>query len=85
MRTRIETGSNFVTIHLGKLSIAHSYQTVIAFKDGVNPWRVSENLWGSTTGKHLNAIDGGKKSIRLKRPEFEALYEKTLRSYGLID
>lgn len=50
-----------------------SYQTLIGFS--VNGKRyVSENLWGPTTGKHLNAIDGGNKTDRLPRKQFEEAY-----------
>ena len=46
-----------------------SYKVLVAVEvDGVRI--VSENCWKNTTGKHLNAIDGGKKSERLPREEF---------------
>ena len=87
--TRIETGSNHATVTIGKLTVAFSYQTVIGFHDqnGTGPrggWVISENQWGPTTGKHLNALDGGGKQGRLPRAEFEAAYENTLKAYGLI-
>ena len=38
---------------------------------------VRENNWGPTTGKHLNAIDGGDKKARLSADAFEAKYRET--------
>lgn len=50
-----------------------SYDTLIAFR-GPKGLRVRQNDWGPTTGKHLNAIDGGAKSDRLPADKFEAAY-----------
>lgn len=52
-----------------------SYTTVIAFTDGFGGLVVTENVWGPTTGKHLNWIDGGDKSTRLGREAFLARLE----------
>lgn len=80
----IEHGSNFATVTLGKLTVAFSYQTVIGFSSGIR-WLISENLWGPTTGKHLNALPGGSdKSRRLPRQEFEEALHAALSSFGLV-
>lgn len=64
------SGENVTQLFIGNLELWFSYKTVVAFKhNGV--LRVSENLWGAITGKHLNWIDGGKKEIRMKRKDFE--------------
>lgn len=55
----------------GTLTLWYSYETVIGFQDGNLPRVVSENLWSTTTGKHLNAISI--KKDRIKRAEFERL------------
>lgn len=34
-----------------------SYNTLVAFKIKYNELFVRENVWGNTTGKHLNWID----------------------------
>lgn len=52
-----------------------SYKTLIAFRAGPNRY-VRTNDWGPTTGKHLNAIDGGDKKARLSSDDFEAAYAK---------
>ena len=51
-----------------------SYDTLVAFTSGSLKF-VSENVWGPTTGKHLNWIDNGNKSSRLTRDKFVQAYE----------
>jgi hypothetical protein len=70
-------------LNIGELTLYFSYKTVVAFSDGFTIY-VSENLWGSTTGKHLNWIDDGNKKERLKRPEFEKLLEEKLKKHNLV-
>lgn len=60
---------NFTLVTVGDLELAFSYKTVIGFNAG-DGWYLSENLWGPTTGKHLNQLPRG--HGRLSRPEFEA-------------
>jgi hypothetical protein len=50
-----------------------SYSTLVAFKPCGGPLIVRENDWGPTTGKHLNAIDGGggAKKARLPAAAFQ--------------
>ena len=48
-----------------------SYDTIIAFKTMDNLLKVCENCWSSTTGKHLNWLDGGNKKNRLDRETFQ--------------
>lgn len=50
-----------------------SYQTLIAFEVESNLF-VIENLWGFTTGKHLNMISDKKK--RLKKDIFLKKYQE---------
>lgn len=72
--TKIEI-TNTITLWL-------SYETVVAFYDGYD-LVVCENIWGPTTGKHLNSIDGGNKKDRLSYEEFNKrlnLLEQTMQS-----
>lgn len=71
-------GSNYgmhcLQIDLGCVTIWYSYDTPIAFRvkgDMV----VRENSWGTTTGKHLNAICPDK-SRRISSDEFERQWAK---------
>jgi hypothetical protein len=61
---------NFTVVSFCGYHFYFSYKTVIAFHDGRNQY-VSENQWGTTTGKHLDKIDGGKKKDRMPRGLFE--------------
>lgn len=67
-----------------KLTLYYSYKTIIAFM-GSHGLKVRQNDWSTTTGKHLNWIDGGKKELRLKGEEFESLLIKELEHYGLAE
>ena len=51
------------------ISVWVSYETIVAFYDG-DHLVVCDNVWGTTTGKHLNSIDGGRKINRLPYKEF---------------
>ena len=52
-----------------------SYHDLVAFgyKDILV---VRENIWGNTTGKHLNSIDDGKKENRVSAETFYELYQE---------
>lgn len=66
------------------LTIYFSYNTVVAFRGYVSEEKrglfVRKNTFSNTTGKHLNAIDGGNKKDRLNSEEFERLFAKALRN-----
>ena len=56
-----------------------SYSTIVAFKAPGHQLVVRENDWATTTGKHLNWIDGGDvnaKKRRLPQSEFNKKLEK---------
>lgn len=52
-----------------------SYQTLVAFCGG-GERVVLQNYWGPTTGKHLNAIDGGSKKQRVDHATFERRFQE---------
>ena len=56
-----------------------SYKTLVAFWTLGEGRVVRENEWGPTTGKHLNAIDGGDKKERVSSHDFEILYSRAFR------
>ena len=78
------TVPNMAVVVIGELTLWFSYKTVIAAKAPGFGRIVSENYWSSTTGKHLNSIDGGNKNDRLKSDEFEAVLRDMLLKYHLI-
>ena len=75
-------GAHSMVLTLGTLTLFFSYSTIVAFDDG-NGTKVVQNRWGSTTGKHLNAIDGGYKQNRLTREAFDEALEQVLKNHNL--
>lgn len=75
--------NNAVEVHIGDVSLYFSYKTLIAYSDGEDGQVVSENHWSTTTGKHLNYVDGGNKKERLGRDEFDAKVVAMLKRHGL--
>ena len=53
-----------------------SYKTLIAFAGPTGGGVVIQNYWSTTTGKHLNAIDGGNKKNRVDQATFERLFKE---------
>lgn len=45
---------NCTVVRVGDVSFLFSYETCVAFRDSNSGWVVCENLWGTTTDKHLN-------------------------------
>jgi hypothetical protein len=76
-------GLNSVKVIIGELTLWFSYQTVIAFQQGWGETVITENIWGTTTGKHLNEIDPDH-SIRLPNNKFEIRLQSVLAEYKLI-
>jgi len=62
----------------GGITLWYSYDTVVAFKELGRRRKVSENVWSTTTGKHLNWIDGGDKKNRLEGAKFRTALEAAL-------
>lgn len=63
-------GAHTLKVWVGSLTVYFSYQTPIAYR-GKNGLVVRENDWSTTTGKHLNWIDGGDKKSRVSGEKFE--------------
>lgn len=75
-------GSNGCSVTIGRLTIWYSYRTPIAFELGSQVRAVRQNDWGPTTGRHLNAIDGGSKATRLPGDEFQRQLSDAIRAVG---
>ncbi len=56
---------------IGNVDVYFSHKTPVAFRIG-GSLIVRNNIWGSTTGKHLDAIDGGDKKARVSGAVFVA-------------
>lgn len=76
-------GYHTTAIRVNGLQLYFSYDTVVAFSTPGN-LRVRENVWGPTTGKHLNWIDGGNTKTRLSSDEFEKALAEVLKTTGVI-
>lgn len=74
------TAVNALLFDLGPIRVWYSYRTPVAFQDGNGPIIVRQNDWGPTTGKHLNAIDGGNKADRISGGEFELSLQMVLEA-----
>ncbi len=57
---------------VNKIEYYFSYNTLVAFKHPSSDLVIRENIWGNTTGKHLNWIDNDKS----KRVNTETFFEK---------
>ena len=71
-------GAHALMFSMGGKSVYFSYKTPVAFRTFETGLVVRENDWGPTTGKHLNAIDGGEKSKRVSGDVFEKMLAKHL-------
>jgi hypothetical protein len=78
----ISMSSNAAYVTVGNLQLWFSYCTCIACRERGRRY-VSENAWAQTTGRHLNAIDGGDKKARLPRAAFEAKVAEILAAHKL--
>ncbi len=67
----IQTDRNQTTIFWDNMTLWFSYHTLVAFRVG-SVKVVHKNVWSNTTGKHLNAIDGGDKESRVDAETFKA-------------
>ena len=69
-----------VRVQLGPITMWYSYATLVAFKVDGQPRVVTKNRWSNTTGRHLNAIDGGKRvtggHTRVDSETFEKLWNQ---------
>ena len=74
MRITCEMNNKLTTVYIGDKKVFFSYETPVAFWNG-HRLLVSQNEWSRTTGRHLNAIDGGSKEAKENRIPHTALME----------
>lgn len=67
-------GPNSTLVSIGDMDLYFSYKILVAFRKH-GRLHVRANVWSSTIGKHLNAIDGGHRA-RLTEAEFTAKYQQ---------
>ena len=59
--------NNFHTVTINNIVLYFSYKTIIAISDN-NGLKIVKNIWGNTTGRHLNYINTDKK-IRIEHDQ----------------
>lgn len=70
-------GAHTLRVRLDTITLYYSYNTVVAFKSWKSGLVVCENVWGPTTGKHLNWIDPYK-NYRVPHSLFQKRLEEAL-------
>jgi hypothetical protein len=77
---KISRDNQATCVEFSHLTCWFSYETVIAFQIGGHHRVVSKNYWSQTTGRHLNAIDGGGKAVkaRVDADTFAKLWASTV-------
>lgn len=78
------SAKNFNRVTVGRIDLYFSYETVVAFQLGGEDIVISENNWGTTTGKHLNWINTDK-SIRVSSEEFTKQLNDCMNKIGVND
>lgn len=80
-------GVNQHRVSIGNLEIAFSYDTPIGVRmDSESAWTMRENTFGTTTGRHMSALDGGSteaKALRLAPEDFDEHLAGVLSHHGL--
>jgi hypothetical protein len=54
---KIGRGDKGTEIAIGNITVYFSYNTIVAFETPEHGLICCENIWGSTTGNHLNSIE----------------------------
>ena len=74
-------GSNGTRVELNGKTQWYSYKTLVGFRHPKRGLVVHQNDWGTTTGGHLNNIDGGSpeaKRARVGADEFAKLFAESV-------
>jgi|SRR5690349_16305730 len=78
-------GNHTLQIFLPGITLWYSYKTIVAYRDSQDGLVVCENIWGPTTGKHLNWIDDGDKKNRIKSDEFDTMLKAALERHFVVE
>ena len=71
-------GVNSLKFVMPNITVWFSYKTPVAFFTTKTGKVVRENDWQTTTGKHLNWIDGSNKKARVDSETFESMLAEAL-------
>ena len=70
-------GAHTLCVDFDSFRLYYSYKTIVAFYDLQDGLVCCENVWGVTTGKHLNWIQSDKKK-RVKSEQFDTMLKAML-------
>lgn len=70
-------GAHTLCVDFDNFRLYYSYKTIVAYYDLQDGLVCSENVWGTTTGKHLNWIQSDKKK-RVKSEQFDTMLKSML-------
>ena len=73
-------GAHTLKVDLGEITLYYSYETIVAYCDGKDDLVCSENVWGTTTGKHLNWIQPHK-ARRTNNVEFREMLRRAIERH----
>lgn len=77
-------GNHTLQFFLPGITLWYSYKTIVAYSDNQDGLTVCENVWGTTTGKHLNWINDDKRS-RIKSDKFDAMLKTALERHFVTE
>jgi len=75
-------GSHSQAITIGGITLYFSYNTVVGFEAPEYGERICENVWTTTTGKHLNWLEPDK-DRRIPYEQFKQELTKVIDKYNL--
>lgn len=73
-----------IAVEVGDMTFYFSYDTCVAYWAPGEGMVISENVWSTTTGRHLNLINDDK-SERIPYNEFEKKLKAALMRNGLVE
>ena len=71
-------GAHTLCVDFDNFRLYYSYETIVAYYDLQDGLVCSTNVWGNTTGKHLNWIEPDKKR-RIEYGRFEVMLQEMLK------
>ena len=74
---------NETRVTIGTLTLYFSYETIVAYTHK-NITVFCENVWSSTTGKHLNRIPGNREHNTLPYAAFTESLNRVLDAHNLL-
>jgi len=73
-------GAHSLAVAFDVFTLYYSYDTIIAYKDRDDGFVMRENIWNTTTGKHMNWLDDNHKN-RITGAEFEVKLQAMLERH----